>query len=173
MMELMVVMAVMAIALTTCVSGVKESFPRWRTAAAAYALSSAIKGARSKAILDGSNAALSVDVSTGRYTVPWGPYPEGTMIIITEDGVTRIAKLPTGVEFTRPDGENPVIIMQDGVPSNVLEFDPSGILLSDISRAFIHVGDPTIGLYLRVKINLIGTVSVQKWTAVSGGFAWK
>ena len=168
LIEMVAVLALIGVMVTTSATGFIQVLPRWRLTNSARDVAAVIKGARAKAILDGSETSMSFDADGGRYSVLWGPTANPTVIVAGPSGPLRFAQLPDGVTFARPDGVDTITLDVPG-EDDVASFDEIGRLVSVATPGYVFLGDTKRAIYVRVKVNMVGTVRVERWDGSGWG----
>ena len=94
-LEMVVTLAVVGTIVTSSLSALSQTLPRWRVDQASRDIASALRAARAKAILDRTQVTVPFDTARGFYTLRSETAPGGAVI----EGGLRLASLPGGVSF--------------------------------------------------------------------------
>jgi Tfp pilus assembly protein FimT len=135
----------------------------WRVREASSTLATTLRAARLQAVTEGTPVAVAFDPVAATYaviaepgggTVPPGPHD---------------VKLPGGVAFTTPPSGGTPGAALVGFSDDALTFSSRGRVLGATPPAYVHLGDNRAGSFRRVRVNLAGVVTIERWD----GTEWK
>lgn len=150
LIELLVVVAVVAVTVTVAVPSFSESFARRRVEGVANELSADLQYARAQAV--GNNARVSLVTSASGYSI------SGTTASRTETYKTVV--LPSGLSVTQP------VTVAYEAQRGIL--DASVVAAAPIA---ITVGNTGTAAQMRVSVNLMGRVHMCSPSGVIRGYA--
>jgi Tfp pilus assembly protein FimT len=160
MVEVVVVLALSALALgsATAISGAWSS--RERAGDVAYELQSSIQLARTEAVLRNRDCRVTIDTMTHQVAV-WDGM--GTLDL-TDDTLLQALDLPASVSFERPDGVSPVTLDEPTPDVFQARLGSAGTVVLGAGEVGLHSGDR----FLRLTLAGAGGLRVQNWN----GAAW-
>lgn len=168
LVDLLISMVVVGVVMTIAVRSFATAVPQWRVKEATSDLVAAIRAVRAKAILEGENAGMTLDLNRGRYVV-WGRFrplsrtsPDPSPSPSVPEGA-RLASLPEHVGFAAPPRQQRIILEPLDPGGTAIAFDSRGRLRSRVIPAYITVGDARRGIFSRLQIDYIGNVRHQMW----------
>jgi prepilin-type N-terminal cleavage/methylation domain-containing protein len=162
--ELLVAMLLVVLIFTSMVSALNYVLPRWSVRKASIDISTALRAARAKAVIDQTEIIVPFDIDRRLYVLVSETAPGGVIVEHSWLGTRRLAKLPDGVCFSRPDEGKSITFSPPGAPDEeAAVFDSSGILQSSVKPGDVHLGVPAKGLFRRVRVNLAGNVTIERW----------
>ncbi|MFC2173253.1 GspH/FimT family pseudopilin [Acidobacteriota bacterium] len=167
--ELVVTLAIAALIMVSVVGAVTKVGPYWRVDESANAVTSTLHGARSEALAGGSEVTVTFDVARNRFTVLDSLAPCGVEFETDGEGKPiKVAKLPEGIHFVDPsDSDTVTCSPPDSFGDTAVAFNSSGLLRSTSTPCYVYVGHPSCDHFRRVKVNVVGTVLVEKWNGTS------
>jgi len=173
LVEFMVGLCVAGLIMAGAVAMVGESVPNWRLHQAAGDVAATLRAARAKAVQDGDNVTVPFDIDGQRYVVVTRGAGFGVEVQTTTYfdaakaapcySTQRTSRLPGQVRFARPDGQELITLSPPGTSDKAVQFNAKGLLLSRTSSGFVYIGIPDKKLYRRVKVNVVGAVTVETW----------
>ena len=166
LVECLVGLSIVGLMVAGALALVGQAAPTWRLRQAAGDIASTLRAARVKAVQEGGFVIVPFDVESERFVIVTHGASSG--IEVRPDpgdpsSTQRTLRLPDHVRFARPDGQAVVTLSPPGTYDTAAQFNSKGLLLSRSSPGYVYLGVPEKSIYRRVKVNVVGTISVETW----------
>jgi len=167
LVEMTVVLSIAGLVMAWVLGSVNRVIPSWNVERAAQDIAASMRAARSKAMVEGVDATIPFDVAGRRYQVITRSAP-GASYFETDFGgnLYAVNQLPDTVVFKQPSGNNNSVTCSPPASGGdkAVSFNAAGVLLSSSTPCYVYVANRSEGVYRRVRVTIVGTVAIQKWT---------